>query len=135
MGAINLPKDIVERMIEHARAEYPNEACGLVAGQDGEPVHVFPMSNADASPVTYRLDSKEQLKVFNEIDEKGWDIFAIFHSHTHSEAFPSPTDEKHAEGYPDPYYLILSLADRSAPVLRAFTIASGQIVEREVSVL
>ncbi len=58
------------------------------------PVKVFAMTNVDASPATYRLDGKEQLTVFDELDERGWDLWAIYHSHTHSEAYPSETDRK-----------------------------------------
>jgi proteasome lid subunit RPN8/RPN11 len=133
MGSITLPKDIVEAMIEHARTEYPNEACGVVAGRDGEAVHLFPMANADASPVTYRLEPKEQLRVFDELDEKGWDLFAIFHSHTHSEAYPSPTDRRLAF-YPEARYVILSLQDREHPDVRAFRIDEGEVTEEEVAV-
>ena len=74
------------------------------------------------------------MQVFNEIDDKGWELFAIFHSHTHSEAYPSPTDVKHAEGYPEPSYVIVSLADRETPVVRASGSATGEITEEEVLV-
>lgn len=131
---IRLPNDLVEEMLAHARAEYPNEACGLIASEDGEPVHLFTMTNADASPVSYRLEANEQLKAFNEIDEKGWELHSIFHSHTHSEAYPSPTDLRHAENYPDPYYVIVSLSDRENPDVRAFRIEDGAVSEQEVRV-
>jgi proteasome lid subunit RPN8/RPN11 len=91
------------------------------------------MSNQDASPVSYRLDPKEQLKVFTEIDDEGWDLLGIFHTHTHSEAYPSETDLKQAF-YPEATYLVMSLSDRSNPVLRGFTIRDGAIAEREVRV-
>ena len=81
-----------KEIVEQALREFPNESCGVIAAADGVPVKVFPMKNADASPVTYRLDGKEQLQVFDEIDDQGWDLWAIYHSHTHSEAYPSETD-------------------------------------------
>jgi proteasome lid subunit RPN8/RPN11 len=133
MGSITLPRHLVDEMVEHARAEYPNEACGLIAGQDGAAIQVLRMTNADASPVSYRLDPKEQLHAFDELDEKGWDLFAIFHSHTHSEAFPSETDRRLAF-YPEARYVILSLRDRASPDVRAFRIDDGEVAEEEVTV-
>ena len=78
-----------KEIVEQGLREFPNECCGVIAAADGVPVKVFPMTNADASPVTYRLDGKEQLHVFDEMDEQGWELWAIYHSHTHSEAYPS----------------------------------------------
>jgi proteasome lid subunit RPN8/RPN11 len=83
---------LYKEIVEQGLREFPNECCGVIAAADGVPVKVFPMTNADASPVTYRLDGKEQLRVFDELDEQGWDLWAIYHSHTHSEAYPSETD-------------------------------------------
>jgi proteasome lid subunit RPN8/RPN11 len=91
------------------------------------------MRNADASPVTYRLDGTEQLKVFDELDDNGWTLWAIYHSHTHSEAYPSETDRRLAF-YPEAKYLLLSLADRDAPVLRAFSILDGEVEEEELTI-
>jgi [CysO sulfur-carrier protein]-S-L-cysteine hydrolase len=91
------------------------------------------MRNADASPATYRLDGKEQLQVFEELDQKGWDLWAIYHSHTHSEAYPSETDVKLAF-YPEAHYLLLSLADRNRPVLRSFRIDDGEVAEEELTI-
>ncbi len=97
------------------------------------PVKVYAMTNADASPATYRLDGREQLKVFDELDDRGWDLWAIFHSHTHSEAYPSETDRRLAF-YPDSRYLLLSVADREAPVMRSFFIREGEIEEEELTI-
>jgi proteasome lid subunit RPN8/RPN11 len=119
---------LVKEIVEHGLRDFPNECCGLIAAADGVPVKVFPMTNADASPVTYRLDGLEQLRVFDELDEHGWDLWAIYHSHTHSEAYPSETDVRLAM-YPDARYLLLSLADRANPILRSFWIRDGVITE------
>lgn len=121
------------QMVEHGLREFPNEACGLVAGKDGRARKVFAMRNADASPATYRLDAKEQLRVFETMDEEGWDLFAIYHTHPHSEAHPSETDRRQAL-YPDARYLVLSLSDRDNPVLRAFRITEGEVEEEGVSI-
>ncbi len=133
MQMLRLDGVLYKEMVEHGLREFPNEACGLVAGRDGAPVRFFAMRNLDASPVSYRLDPKEQLRVFDLMDEEGWDLLGIFHTHTHSEAYPSETDLKLAF-YPDAFYLVMSLSDRDRPVLRAFSIVDGAIVEREVEV-
>jgi proteasome lid subunit RPN8/RPN11 len=105
-------------------------------------VKFFPMTNADASPVTYRLDPTEHNAVMNEIDDEGWDLLGIFHTHTHSEAYPSKTDRERAlwpdetqAMFPESFYLIMSLSDREKPDLRAFTIADhGEVAEEDVVV-
>jgi proteasome lid subunit RPN8/RPN11 len=122
---------LVKEIVEQGLREFPNECCGLIAAQNGVPIRVFPMTNADASPATYRLDGREQLRIFDELDERGWDLWAIYHSHTHSDAYPSETDVRLAF-YPDARYLLLSLNDRSAPELRSFWIRDGAVTEEEL---
>ncbi|SRR6266571_5205470 len=120
-----------KEIVEQGLREFPNECCGVIAAGDGVPVKLFPMRNADESPATYRLDGREQLKVFDAIDEQGWDLWAIYHSHTHSEAYPSETDRRLAF-YPEARYLLLSLADRESPVMRSFFIVDGEVEEEEL---
>jgi len=124
---------LFKEMVEHGLREFPNEACGLLAGTDGVPVRFFAMRNLDASPVSYRLDPHEQLKVFDEMDEAGLELLGIFHTHTHSEAYPSETDTKLAF-YPEATYLVMSLADREHPELRAFRIVEDEITEEELTI-
>jgi [CysO sulfur-carrier protein]-S-L-cysteine hydrolase len=123
-----------KEIVEQGLREFPNECCGLIAAAEGIPVKVFPMKNSDASPATYRLDGREQLRVFDEVDEQGWELWAIYHSHTHSEAYPSETDVRLAF-YPDTRYLVLSLAEREHPVLRAFSIIDSEVVEEELTIV
>jgi proteasome lid subunit RPN8/RPN11 len=124
-----------DTLVAHARAEYPNEACALLAGpQPGGPVSkTFALPNAEASPTFYVVEPRAQLRAMNEMDERGWDLVGIFHSHTFTEAYPSRTDVELA-AYPDATYLILSLADLDAPVLRAFHIRDRQVSELPVRV-
>jgi proteasome lid subunit RPN8/RPN11 len=122
-----------KEIVEQGLREFPNECCGVIASAGGVPVKVFAMTNADASPVTYRLDGKEQLRVFDEIDEAGWELWAIYHSHTHSEAYPSETDRRLAF-YPDARYIVVSLADREQPVMRSFSITDGEVTEEELTI-
>ena len=131
--ALYLTEDQVEEMIRHAQREYPNEACGLLAGKDSRAEKVYQMTNAEHSPVTYRLDPEEQFRAFMEIKEAGWELLAIYHSHSHSSAYPSATDLELAF-YPDCLYLIISLADRARPVIRAFRIIEGTIEDERVEI-
>jgi proteasome lid subunit RPN8/RPN11 len=130
---MQLDRIFFDEMVEHGLAAFPNESCGLLAGKEGRPVKFFAMTNRDASPVTYRLDPKEQLQVFDEMDEQGWDLLGIFHTHTHSEAYPSDTDRAQAF-YPEAEYLVMSLSDRANPVLRSFRIDDDGIVEKELEI-
>ena len=129
----DLSEVLFKEIVDQGVSEFPNECCGVIAAENGVPVKVFTMRNADASPVTYRLDPKEQLKVWDELDEQGWDLWGIYHSHTHSEAYPSETDRRQAF-YPDAYYVLLSLQDRDKPVLRAYTIQDDEITEEDVTI-
>jgi [CysO sulfur-carrier protein]-S-L-cysteine hydrolase len=122
-----------KEIVEHGLREFPNECCGVIAGREGEPVRVIPMKNIDASPVTYRLDSREQFRVFEEMEEEGLELWAFYHSHTHSEATPSETDVRLAF-FPDSRYVLLSLADREEPVLRSFFIRDGEVSEEELTI-
>ena len=131
--ALYLTNEQAEEMIRHARREYPDEACGLLAGKDGQVEKVYPMTNADHSPVTYRLDPEEQFRAFTEIEDKGWELLAIYHSHSHSPAYPSATDLELAF-YPDSLYLIISLADRDRPTIHAFRIVEGVIKEERMEI-
>ena len=125
---LEIDRGFFGEMVEHGLAQFPNEACGLLAGKEGRPVKFFRMTSRDASPVTYQLDPKEQLRVFDEIDDEGWELLAIFHTHTHSEAYPSETDRTQAF-YPEAHYLVMSLSDRANPDLRAYRIDDGEVVE------
>ena len=121
-----------KEIVEQGLREFPNECCGLIAADGaGRPVKVFAMRNADASPVTYRLDGKEQLKIFDEMEAEGWDLWAIYHSHTHSEAYPSETDIRLAF-YPEARYIVMSLVDRELPVIRSFFVRDGEVEEEEL---
>ena len=128
-----LEKRFAEEMIDHARSEKPNECCGLLGGKDGAVLQVYRCDSAEKSPYRYYLDPKDQIRVIRELDDKGWDLIGIYHSHTHTEAYPSKTDVELAF-YPDALYFIVSLERPEAPAIRAFYIHDGQIREEEVVV-
>ncbi len=128
-----IDKHSYDGLVSHARAEYPNEACALLGGP-GRVEKVYALPNAEASPTFYVVEPTAQLRAMTEMDELGWDLVGIFHSHTFSEAYPSRTDVELAR-YPDAAYLILSLADPEAPRLRAFRIVDGQVTEEPVEIV
>ena len=121
-------------MVGHARDEAPNECCGLIAGEDGRAVAIYPMTNVEHSPNRYKLDPKEFHRVyFKEIEDRDREILVIYHSHTHSPAYPSATDIRLAS-WPDAFYVLVSLADPQEPVVRAFRILDGAVSEEELRV-
>lgn len=127
-------RSLIDEIVAHARDELPNECCGIVAADDGTAVQVFRAVNAEASPVRYGLDPKDQFRIMKEIDDNGWSLGAIYHSHTRSPAYPSQTDVNLAF-YPEALYLIVSLADPAEPEIKAFRIVEGKIEEAELSIV
>lgn len=117
--SLQIGADLAAEMVKHCESERPNEGCGLLASADGVVVKVIRMSNASDSPVRYSLDPEEQFRAYKLIDEEGLSLGGVFHSHTHTEAFPSPTDVRLATE--DVPYVIVSLARESATI-RAFRI-------------
>jgi len=135
--SLRIPTHLAAEIVSHCEAGRPNEACGMVALRDGAVVKVFKMTNAAASPLRYALEPREQLAVENTLADKGWDG-APFHSHTRTEAYPSPTDVRLAVG--DIPYVIVSLATEPADI-RAFLIkkdnweeTTGEIEEIAVEI-
>lgn len=126
-----LPEKFIDEMVAHAREEAPNECCGIIAGQDGRAVKLFRAKNSEASPYRYNVDPQDLFRIHRECDEKGWEFLAIYHSHTSSEAYPSPTDVRLAF-WPEAYYLLVSLQDPGSPVVRAFRIVDGSVSEEEI---
>jgi len=130
---MRIAQSLVDEIVAHAHEDLPNECCGIVATSDGGAVRVYRATNAEASPVRYSLEPREQYVITMEIEDHGWDLGAIYHSHTKSPAYPSQTDVNLAF-YPDALYLIVSLADPDAPDLKAFRIADGQIDEAPLTI-
>ncbi|HLE88588.1 MAG TPA: M67 family metallopeptidase [Candidatus Limnocylindria bacterium] len=133
MSGLRLPRRLAEELLAHARAELPNEACGLLAGslRDGAATTYQPARNAEASPLRYTVDPDDLVRITFAIEDAGADLVAIFHSHTHSPAVPSPTDLR-AAMYPDAFYLLASLSEADAPperALRAWRIRDGRSSE------
>lgn len=133
---MRLSRALADELVAHANAELPNECCGMIAGRDGTATRVLRTTNSEGSPFMYVMEPREQLRLMDEIDDAGEDLLAIYHSHTRSVAYPSRTDVELAF-YTDPLYVIVSLADRENPNIRAFTIRRNapdgdQIAERPI---
>ncbi len=132
--AFRLPKAYADAMVAHARAEAPNECCGVLAGKDGKIVKLYRCTNVEQSPYRYSVDPRELIKIDQEIRENDWEWLGIYHSHTHTEAYPSATDIRLAY-WPDTLYFIISLKDPDRPVVRAFYIRDGRVEEVPVEVV
>jgi proteasome lid subunit RPN8/RPN11 len=129
---MQIAPELYQEMVDQARREAPNECCGMIGSRDGRAVKVFPATNAAASPLRYEIDGLEQLRIYNEIEDAGLDLGAIYHSHTRTAPYPSQTDISLAF-YPDSLYVIIGLAGPE-PEVRAFTIRDGEVSETELSV-
>jgi proteasome lid subunit RPN8/RPN11 len=136
MTSLRLPRAMIDEMVEHARADLPNECCGIIAGKDGAAQKLYRTRNSEASPFRYNIDPHDLLKIEREADENGWQVLVIYHSHVASDAYPSPTDVRLSQWpgtdpptdlYPGVYYLLVSLKDAEKPVVKAYTIHSGQV--------
>ena len=132
--AFELEQAYIDEMVAHARQEAPNECCGVLAGKDGRVLKLYRAVNAEASPYRYNVDPKDLLRIYRECESQGWDFLAIYHSHTHTEAYPSPTDVGLA-AWPEALYLIVSLAHPERPVVRGFRIAERRVQEMALHVL
>jgi proteasome lid subunit RPN8/RPN11 len=154
------PEELRQELIAHAREGDPDEVCGILGGRDGAVTRVFRVRNSADSvgaeqgvfrdresgvasagrrPVHYYMDPRDQLRVYNELDELGLDVVGYYHSHTHTEARPSPTDVRLATDLV-PVYVLVSLEDRSSPAVRAWRISKrdpsdevGDIIEIALS--
>jgi proteasome lid subunit RPN8/RPN11 len=120
-------------MVAQAKAEAPNECCGVLLGRGDLVEEVFPGRNVDESPRTYLMDPQDQLRAFRMMDERGWELIGIYHSHPLTEAYPSKTDVARAL-YPDARYVIVSLRAPGRPEIRVFRILDDRISEEDVSV-
>lgn len=126
-----LERQYVNEMAAHAVEDAPNECCGIIAGKDGRATKLFRAKNAEASPYRYSVEPKDLLRIFRECEDNDWSFLAIYHSHTASEAYPSPTDVRLAF-WPEAFYVLVSLADKDNPVLRAFRIVDGEVSEEPI---
>ena len=126
-----IPALVFGSMLAHCRSDYPNEACGILAGKDMIVSELFMVTNTEKSPVSYLMDPKEQIKVMRELRDRTLQMLAIYHSHPNSEAYPSVNDLDMAY-YEDAVHVIVSLA-KSGSDVRSFSIKNGEV--REVGIV
>jgi len=132
MVPLIVPEQIRAAMFAHSRFTYPDEACGLLAGDgSGKLRMVYCLTNAQPSPSSYTIEPREHFRALQHADANGWELVGAFHSHPHSAAFPSETDRRLA-GEPDWVYFIVALTN--PPELRGFHLRGGSVTEVELRV-
>jgi proteasome lid subunit RPN8/RPN11 len=122
---MRISRELLDDVIAHARADAPNECCGMIASRNGEAVAVHRARNRAASPLRYEIDGMEQYKIQSAIEDAGLELGAIYHSHTRSAPEPSQSDINLAF-YPEALYMIVGL-EHDEPDVRAWTIVDGQV--------
>jgi [CysO sulfur-carrier protein]-S-L-cysteine hydrolase len=133
---LTIPKDLYDKIVAHARADHPDEACGVLAGPAGSdrPERFIAMTNAARSPTFYEFDSTEQFRLWREMDERNEEPVVIYHSHTATEAYPSRTDIALATE-PGAHYVLVSTRDPAIAEFRSYRMADGQVTEEPVTVV
>jgi len=126
-----LSRDLLDQVISHCKSVYPNEACGLLAGDRNTAEKIYKMMNIENSSVSYMMDPEEQFRVMKDMRKNGHKMVAIYHSHPHSQAYPSPKDVSLAF-YSDQIYIIVGLTDKDRPEVRAFEIFEGDVREVQI---
>lgn len=135
---LRLPRQMLDEMVAQAREELPNECCGIIAGKEGVAQKLYRTRNAEASPYRYNIHPLDLKNAIEEIEERGWEVMVIYHSHVASPAYPSPTDVRLAtwpgsdpaqDLWPGASYVLVSLKDAESPSVRAFRIHAGQVKE------
>ncbi len=132
---LRLPRALYLQMVAHCITGLPEEACGVLAGDpvSGTVDRLYPTRNEAASARVYTVESRDLLQADRDAERSGTQLIGVFHSHTHTDAYPSPTDVDQA---PDPswHYVVVSLRD-SYPVVRSYRIGGGLVEEESVVVL
>ena len=128
--------DLVDAMVAHARADHPDEACGVIAGPEGadRPERFIAMVNAARSATFYEFDSADLLHLYRDMDERDEEPVVIYHSHTSTEAYPSRTDVSYASE-PGAHYVLVSTRDPDEHELRSYRIVDGVVTEEPVKIV
>ncbi len=133
---LRINREIVEAMIDHARADHPDEACGVVAGPQGSdrPVRFIPMVNAARSTTFYEFDSADLLRLYREMDARDEEPVVIYHSHTATEAYPSRTDISYASE-PNAHYVLVSTRSPGDAEVRSYRIVDAEVTEEQIEII
>jgi len=125
---VRITPELLDRIIEHARRDAPNECCGLIGSRDGVASSVRPARNVAASPYRFEVDGPELFRLLEEVEADEHELGAIYHSHTRSAPEPSQTDVNFSGGWPGVEWIIVGLAG-AEPEVRSFRIDDGEIRE------
>ena len=133
---LTLRQEHVDAMISHALEDAPNECCGMIAAREGKVTALHRAANAEASPYRFSIDFREQRRIEEAMDEAGDSLAGFYHSHTGSPARPSPTDIRMMNTFFGPPYvhIVVSIANRERPDVRAFHIEDGAATEQEYTI-
>ena len=131
---MRIERALLDRIVAHARRDFPNECCGMIAMRDGAVVSVHEATNVAASPLRFEVDGLEVHRTIDEIESGGLEMGAIYHSHTRSDPYPSQTDVNFARGWPGVEWLIVGVPRDGEPTVRSYRIDDGVIEEVEVDV-
>jgi proteasome lid subunit RPN8/RPN11 len=132
---LRIARSMLDEIVAQARAEAPNECCGIVGSRDGRAERLFKARNARASPLAYDIDGRDLQRIYDEIDQDDLQVGVIYHSHTRSDPVPSQTDINLASPFlPDAVYLIVGVKDADRDDLRGWHIRDGQYSRAELEV-
>jgi [CysO sulfur-carrier protein]-S-L-cysteine hydrolase len=134
---VKISAELIGEVVGHALEDPGNEVCGLVAvsadGSEREATRVYRARNVHASPMKFEIDPKELLDLHNTIEEAGYELGAIYHSHVRSPPYPSQTDVNFAASWPGVEWIIVGLAAGSEPEVRSYLIEGGAIEEVSIA--
>ena len=131
---LRIPKVIFQKMVDHAKREWPLECCGILGGKDRTVEKSFELENTEKSSVLYSMSPRDQMKIFEQMEKESMKMVAIYHSHPHTIPFPSETDVK-LTFYPDVSSIIISLKEEKNPVMKAFQIEKEAIYLEEIELI
>jgi len=127
MKTIQIPRQIVNQILQHAQSDDELEVCGFISEKNGLPYKAYPILNVAETPDhLYKMDGKQQIDAMREMRENDESLFAIYHSHPSSEAYPSKIDIEESQ-YPEAIYIIVSLNTKGVLDLRAFKLHEGEV--------
>jgi proteasome lid subunit RPN8/RPN11 len=132
---VQIAPELLAQLLDHARAEAPNECCGVLAtlpSRDGAPARAVAAHralNAAASPLRFEIDGREVMRLLEEIEQAGYELGGIYHSHTRTAPYPSQTDINFAASWPGVEWVIVGLAGPGEPDVRSYLIEEGRVRE------
>jgi [CysO sulfur-carrier protein]-S-L-cysteine hydrolase len=130
---MRIARDLLDRIVEHARRDAPNECCGVVSAQGGDAREVFELENVAASPLRFEVGA-DLVGVMARIDEEGHELGAIYHSHTRTPPAPSPTDVNFSVNWPGVEWIIVGVDGEGETEVRSFRIEDGRVREVELEI-